>query len=200
MAIVRMSKALRERMLAEVKKGYDQRIKDSWAKFSTQTFGDQFYEDHISEDLRQRLMAIPSGWLDESTEAYIKLAKQDVQLTFSCKRPIPKVWGTRWYAPEVTLIQGTKSWEMSAEYMEDIRLAAEERREVEEKVGPLINEAPSLQYLVKIWPSALDFVDEETKKRYHTPATPRGHSAKGPHPIMTEEAMVAIAKVRLNQA
>lgn len=194
--IVRMSARLRDTMIEKVTEPHNQRLKAAWGKFETTEFGDQLYNDLVPAHLQALLAQIPAAYLNTTSQTDMEIENRRVGINFSSPRPTP---GWSRYLNNLKLLPGTKSWSIAQQYLQEIRQLSKEKEAALVRISPLIRQSPSLQYLTKIWPSALDFVDDETRIRFSTPPAERPPTEKKERPVMTDEALIEITKIRLSK-
>lgn len=94
MATVRMSGVLKQDILRNLSKSYDHRLVD-WDTYNPrpEDWGSRIYNTLVSQDLRDKLKAIPDGWLETTRTIKLNgfkdvaddsLLKLPIELTSSC--------------------------------------------------------------------------------------------------------------------
>lgn len=197
MATVRITESLIQQVISSLGASYKALIEKELAKLGEKEFGDQFYHDNLPAEVIALAEQLPADWLTYRDAVRAQFGDTSVDINFTRTRPIPNHW-SNYYHTTLKPKPGTESARIIVETFNAIKDLAQQRDNLQERVRTLMTKSPSLARVVEVWPTVLDYVGDDVKKRLDAPPPKRRTKAEiAAEMNFNDETANAIIKARI---
>lgn len=196
MATVRITETIRNHVRSKIKGMFLDRFNAAHAALQALPLADAAYDDTIPPrvlNLVNQLAAAQPDveWFEKGPDAYVQIPldpehqsdvvsnRRDNYVTRNRFRtPRPKPAGRPWSANYQLKRTNPVYPAALAVIMEIKNLEAQQKTLEATLVGGVLEECTTLRQVLELWPTAMEFMPDEVKKRHAEPTAKRGASAK----------------------
>ena len=215
MATVRITPAVRETIHRALVAPYHQRITNIIRSIEADTqFGKLIYAESVPEDQAERARLLHKAnhsWVNVIDHIRVRIELDLGEgrrklFNFTVKLPAGITWPapgdrTRWSGE--TKIKSTGN-SPSYEFIKDrvweiVKLQGEEQEIIVELIEKIVDKCGSLRQVEKLWPSVLNYVDEQTLSRYRAPSTRASRKKQLEEIEVSDKAKQLLVKNRMIQ-
>lgn len=215
MATVRITETIRNHVRTKIKEMFQDRFNAAYAELQSLPLADAAYDDtfppRVLGLIDQLKKAQPdTNWFNEYSDAYVQIPldpdhplqadvvsnRRDNYVTrnkFRTPRPVPsgRSWVTNYhlkqtnpiYPAAVAAVMGIKNLEAQQKTLETTL------------VEGVLAECTTLRQVLELWPTAMEFMSDEVKKRHAEPTAKRGASAKPAEVSLEVKAALMTARM-----
>jgi hypothetical protein len=209
MATVRITNSICSYVRYALEALYNGRIERKREELQHLDIGNVCYQHEVPakyRELAQQLNADANGtWLDEQSSISIKMVYQKnnagqtmatARFSVPIKPPVPVPHRFRGYGTAFNLLEGMAPYEHAKKIYLDIEAMEEERNKlIEHIVDGVLAKCSTLKQVLKLWPTALDFMPDEVKQRHAAKSGKRSPTAEQ-LPI-SDDVKVSLMKARM---
>jgi hypothetical protein len=206
MASVRITEDIRNHVKAKIDALFADRKKNKLEELQHLDIGRQMYEKKIpaaARQLAETLNGTDSGrWVTERETLSVKMSYTDhkgVACTYSFQvKFVPPVlvplrgFGEQYSTYEMP--QDIAAYPLAVKVMREFAVICEECEKLHAALGGLFRASGTLRQVLERWPTALDFVDDATKKR-HAAKTEKVERAEIPQVDIEAQALLMKARM-----
>ena len=190
MATVRITDTIRNHVRKKIEQMFQDRLKVAHANLQSLPIADAAYEDTFPSKILRMVDQLTAAqpdveWFTKQSDAYVQipLGSEDdsqgssiIRNKFHAPRPTPagRGWSVNYHLKRTNPIYPT----VLAAVMEIKTLEAQQKTLKDTLVGGVLAECTTLRQVLELWPTALEFMPDEVKKRHAEPTAKRGASAK----------------------
>lgn len=198
MATVRITEAIRNHVRKKINEMFQDRFNAAHATLQSLPLADAAYDDTFPSKVmglvEQLMKAQPDmNWFTQHPDAYVQIPldpEHPLQADVVSNRRDNYVTRNRFHAPRP--VPAGRSWTANyqlkrtnpiypaaiAAIMEIKNLEAQQKKLETTLVGGVLEECTTLRQVLELWPTAMEFMPDEAKKRHAEPTAKRGASAK----------------------
>lgn len=214
MATVRITQTIREHVRQKIHNMFQDRIDAACATLRALPIADAAYEDTYPSEvlsLIDQLKKAQSGedWFGEYSDVYVKIPmgpdhptqpvtistedSHTARIKFGTPRPIPA--GRSW-VKDFHLKRTNPLYPAARAAVTEIRrLEGEKRKLITTLVDGVLTDCTTLRQVLELWPTALEFMSDQVKKRHAEPTSRRGSSAKAAEVSVEVKAALMTARM-----
>lgn len=196
MASVRLSQALKDSIIGNIKKSFDKPIKDARERLASD-FSDRVYKFLYRHELKH-MQELPEDFFEQVTNLRVDLKNYDGQsidktLEFITRKPKAykhDSWRSR------PIIQNAALYNEQKIVDDAVKLIRDERDSLVKTVKLSFNRISTLKRLLEMMPELEMFIPQPALTTHYAKSEPRKHT-KVEDISMTDEQRVAIAKIKM---
>ena len=193
MATVRITDTIRNHVRNKIVQMFRDRFNDAHAALQALPIADAAYEQHYGRSLLDQvdsfIRASPKHiqWFEVADLATVNIVvdvegEPDNRCTYSVRSPFrtprAKPNNRSWYEPYLLPKDDPIYPAALAAVMEIKNLEAQQKTLEHNLVNGVLVEYTTLRQVLELWPTAMEFMSDEVKKRHAEPTVKRGSSAK----------------------
>lgn len=214
MATVRITDTIRKHVRNKINQMFEDRSNAAHAALQALPIADAAYEDTYSSEvlsLVDQLIKTQHGadWFNEYHDVYVRIplgpestmqpdkviyqGSFTTRAKFRTRRPIPA--GRSWTTDFHLKLTNPLYPAAHAAVMEIKRLENEREKLVTTLVDGVLTECTTLRQVLELWPTAMEFMSNEVKKRHAEPTTKRGTGIKAAEVSVEVKAALMTARM-----
>lgn len=194
MAIVRLNQTLRKEIKDNVEKMFGRRLTE--LRNSHQQHVTEVYEAVVPKNLQEILKQVPPSFLTIDKELRIKVNHYRFDFTLPIAKPMPMK--SSW---EGLSLSGGPTYDKLATIVAAIKAVERERDTLLASVKRILEASKSIQQLIQLWPTCLDFVPLATLNEYNSVEPPKTRKQRVKERLdeasLTEDEKVLLIKTRI---
>ena len=203
MATVRINEAIRDHVRGKIRQMFEDRHKAAHATLQALPLADAAYDDTFPPrvlGLVDQLIKAQSdmGWFDKSPDAYVEIPLDPqgsfiTRIRFRTPRPKPagRAWSTNYQLSRTNPVYPAAL----AAVMEIKNIEAQQQKLVTTLVDGVLAKCTTLRQVLELWPTAMEFMSDEVKKRHAEPTAKREASVKAAEVSVEVKAALMTARM-----
>jgi len=202
MRSVRISQDLYRSIREGLEKSYFSRLEDANNKLYL--FGMQVYESLFPENERKLATELTKKWVSEVNELHVWVNTKLIVFPMSNGVLVPAAsLSQRYYsgqsgAPHQITLDPTISWHVElSDAIEKREALVAERDNLVTKMTRVVNECRSTKQLAAVWPSFVDYVSEDERKKLYSPITRSSVKKAQQELALDSETCLLLMKARM---